>query len=147
MKSIVYSMLICITAACAPAAKIDSSREQTDSLVDDRLFHKWVLEELNGFVITENDYTREAPRIELKLIDGKILGYSGCNNFFGSLVTRGDKIAFEDIGSTKMFCQKSAETEFFKVLSEARRFEIKDLHLLLYSYERNTPAAIFLKVD
>jgi heat shock protein HslJ len=145
-----------ITGLEAPYSVVIQTRKPTDKaytefkgcghdLVDFGLHDIWALRELNGRKITGNDYTREVPRMELNTKDGKILGNTGCNNFFGSLLTRGDKITFSDLGSTKMFCQKSVETEFFKTLGDAERFEIKDLHLLLYN--ESTLIARFQKVD
>ena len=114
-------------------------------LVDYRLHDIWVLKELNTRSITPDDYTKEPPRMELNTRDGKLIGFTGCNNFFGSLLTRGNKITFAELGSTKMFCEKSVETEYLKTLGEVQRFEIKDLYLTLYTGD--TPIARFLKVD
>lgn len=138
-KRSLYCLLILVITACS------SPKPTATSVMDYRLHDIWVLKELNGRVLTVNDYTREAPRMELNTNEGKILGNTGCNNFFGGFLTQGDKITFSDLGSTKMFCEKSVETEFFEALGKTQRFEIKDLHLLLYKDQ--VSIAKFLKVD
>src|SRR4051812_31771227 len=99
----VCGLLILMIVACAPSKPVASST------TDHRLHDIWVLKELNGRKLTQNDYTREAPRIELNTNEGKIMGNTGCNNFFGGFATQGDKIIFSNLGSTKMFCEKSVE--------------------------------------
>ena len=134
-----HYMLMLAIAACS------SSKPTAISATDYRLHDIWVLKELNGKNLTVSDYPREAPRMELNTKEGKVLGNSGCNNFFGSFSSQGEKITFSDLGSTKMFCEKSVETEFFEALAKAQRFQVKDLHLLLYKDE--VLIASFLKVD
>jgi heat shock protein HslJ len=61
-------------------------------------------------------------------------GKGGCNTFGSTITVSGTTISFNDIFSTKMFCEGMQQTEdaFFKLLEKVNRLEIKDKALLLY---------------
>ena len=143
IRQSLYTILILATVACSTPKMKTISTATTSA--DYRLHDIWVLKEMNGKILTTDDYAKEAPRMEINVKDKKVMGYTSCNNFFGGLLTEADKITFSDLASTRMFCEKSVENEFLKALEEAERFEIKDLHLLLYKDQ--TLIAKFLKVD
>ncbi|HEX4876241.1 MAG TPA: META domain-containing protein [Chitinophagaceae bacterium] len=60
-------------------------------------------------------------------------GNGSCNTFGSTITVNGDKIAFSDIFSTKMYCEgvQPTEDKFFQQLNKVNRFEIKDKSLLL----------------
>lgn len=114
-------------------------------LPDYRLHDIWVLKELNGSAITEKDYTREQPRMELNPGEGTVMGVTGCNEFSGQLITHGNVIAFRQLVSTKMACGQSRETDFLQALNAADHFMWEERYLWLY--KGDAVVCKFLKVD
>jgi len=66
--------------------------------------------------------------------DGEIMGYGGCNQFFGSYTQDGETLKIGALASTKKYCADvmDAETKFLRNLQETRRAEATHLQLKLY---------------
>ncbi|MGB3548581.1 MAG: copper resistance protein NlpE N-terminal domain-containing protein [Saprospiraceae bacterium] len=106
---------------------------------------KWQLTELNGKKITEADYARERPYLEFQEADGRVGGYAGCNNMFGSYETMdGMRITFSQLGMTKMACQRGMDTEsrLSEVLNTADNYSLSGTTLTL-NKARMAPLARF----
>ncbi|MGF1638714.1 MAG: META domain-containing protein, partial [Cyclobacteriaceae bacterium] len=87
------------------------------------LHNSWVLTHLNGIAPKSNEISREKPRLEINLIDKRVYGHSGCNNFNGPLVLSGNKIDFKSpMAMTKMACPGDLETRFIKALQETDNY-------------------------
>ncbi|MBL0740102.1 META domain-containing protein [Chryseolinea lacunae] len=114
-------------------------------LPDYRLHDIWVLKELNGKAITEKDYTREQPRMELNPSEGTVMGVTGCNEFSGQLITHGNVIAFRQLVNTKMACGQSREKDFLQTLNAADHFTCEERYLWLF--KGDVAVCKFLKVD
>jgi heat shock protein HslJ len=115
-------------------------------LVDYKLHDIWVLKELgDGAAVTEKDFASERPRMELNPGAGTILGYTGCNEFSGKLITQGNAIAFEQLTRTQLACTSPVEALFMKALQEADRFEWGERRLRLF--KGGALLCQFLKVD
>ena len=61
-------------------------------------------------------------------------GNGSCNSFGSSFTISGNTISFNNIFSTKMYCEGVQQTEdaFFKLLDKVNRFEVRDKELILY---------------
>ncbi len=90
----------------------------------------WVLETLDGQLV---DRSKPRPLLELYPGENRISGTGGCNDFFGQMTAKGWDISFQNIGTTKMFCQELMDTEhrFLKQLAMVNSYQIKDLKLIL----------------
>jgi len=66
--------------------------------------------------------------------DGEIVGYGGCNNFFGQYTQDGTKLKIGALASTKKYCQDvmDAEAEFIQILQAARVADGTHKDLKLY---------------
>ena len=99
---------------------------------------KWVLDSYND---GNEAIVSVIAGTEITLIfnkEGEISGSAGCNNYFSSYETDGDKCSFGLIGSTKMFCNEpkgimEQESTYLKLLESAAgcriegdRFTIQD---------------------
>lgn len=91
---------------------------------------KWVLKSL-----FEKDVTslKEPITLNLDLQKHEVAGFAGCNKYFGKFTTDKSSLKFQEIGSTKMFCQETmgTEMEFMTALEQVESFDIRDNTLLL----------------
>lgn len=69
------------------------------------------------------------------LADGKVGGFSGCNNFAGSYEATGGKLQLSALAVTKKACidNQDEETIVLKALTETTEYKILDENLLLIS--------------
>ena len=86
---------------------------------------KWKLVELNGKVVTNT--SNKEYYINLDSKTGKFAAFAGCNKIFGSFVMKAaTKLAFSNIGSTKMACpEMTTETNFNKALTKVDNYMIE----------------------
>ncbi len=86
---------------------------------------KWKLVELNGKAVTNT--SNKEYYINLDSKTGKFAAFAGCNKIFGSFVMKATtKLAFSNIGSTKMSCpEMSTETNFNKALTKVDNYMIE----------------------
>ena len=93
----------------------------------------WKLIEVDGVAVKAPEDRKEAHMI-LKPGEARVNGNAGCNNFFGSWESAGDKVTFGQVGSTMMACQHGMDTEqaFLAALGEANRHQITGLIMELY---------------
>ncbi len=54
--------------------------------------------------------------------EGRVFGTTDCNNFNGSYAVAGDKIKFDALASTLMFCEDSQEADFTKAVASSTSF-------------------------
>ncbi|MFH6767598.1 META domain-containing protein [Gaetbulibacter aquiaggeris] len=81
--------------------------------------------ELNGTYVIKSlqneDVSAYGLEVNFNAEKQKITGFSGCNRFFGNYTLSEKSITFGALGSTKMFCEKEAntvETNLFEALSK-----------------------------
>ena len=83
-----------------------------------------------GEVVQESSATMLFPEQD------KVVGNSGCNRYFGSVLVDGSAISFGDAGATMMACPEplmQQEQAFFAALSSIVRGEIDaESHLVLF---------------
>lgn len=93
----------------------------------------WKLLEVEGEPVTTPEGRKEAHMI-LSADDSRVKGNAGCNNFFGSWQSDGEKVTFGAMGSTMMACPQGMDTEqaFLAALGEANRHTISGLIMDLF---------------
>ena len=92
----------------------------------------WLLLELRGAFVWLPAGER-TPFLTFVRREGKVTGYSGCNEFFGSYDLRGTALTFGTLGATRRFCAGAAgdvEQAFLEVLSKVRTWRIEEGTLL-----------------
>ena len=126
---LILTIFLCL-AACAqsdsggtPANTVAESTE--DGLKPDvpLVNTYWKLVELNGGTVQPGEGK------ELHMIlkgDDRVGGYSGCNQFMGSVTVSGDSLSLGPIAGTRRMCEGSMdqESEFLQTLENAHRFAI-----------------------
>ena len=108
----------------------------------------WVLIELNGKPVVAASAQREAPRLEIMLTEGRVVGTTGCNRLNGSVKADTRRIQFEPLATTKMACLDDAgttENDFLTALREPLTYRVGEGRLTLL--RNNAPVLVFRKVD
>lgn len=61
-------------------------------------------------------------------------GNGGCNQFGGTYIIEGEKLAVKNVFATEMYCQEfhSQEENFFRLLQQVNRYDVKDSVLHMY---------------
>jgi heat shock protein HslJ len=108
------------------------------------------LEDTRWQLIMLSDFPEVLPATDKEVYiifeEGKISGFAGCNSFFGSYSSRNETIKIENIGSTKMYCEKTMalETAFLQALTNADKFTVTGVMMELH--QGNTQLARFQAV-
>jgi heat shock protein HslJ len=86
----------------------------------------WTLVELMGKPIPDTPVRKEMY-LMLRKDQNRVEGNGGCNAFSGTYILKNNEISFGPLVSTKMFCPGiEYENDFFKALSTANHYYIKD---------------------
>ena len=70
-----------------------------------RLYDNWVLEELKGNKVSNDNFANELPLIEINAFNKKIRGYAGCGCINETLFQKYELLRFTNIISTRMACE------------------------------------------
>jgi heat shock protein HslJ len=93
---------------------------------------QWRLTELNGRKIENTK-----AYLEIAAAESRMSGNTGCNRMFGAVtVKRNNRITFDRIGATRMFCSGEAgivESEFTRALESIKRYAATSRTLDLYA--------------
>jgi putative lipoprotein len=129
-KLLSISAIILCLAACAPdesggtraVVATESAAQDTKPDVSLRNTY-WKLVELNGGPVGPGE--GKDLHMILKAED-QVNGYSGCNQFMGSVTVSGDGLAFGPIAGTRRMCEGTMDQEmaFLQALENAHRFAI-----------------------
>jgi heat shock protein HslJ len=91
---------------------------------------EWRLEDLGGRGVLD--------RVEATLVfpeAGRVAGNSSCNRFFGSYTLMQDRVAFGQLGGTRMACPEAVseqETRYLDALQKAQRLEVQGKTMLMH---------------
>lgn len=87
-------------------------------------------EQADAFTVTFNE-------------SGDFNGTTDCNNFFGSYETEGNSLIFGPMGSTKMYCEGSQESDFINSFAQADNFMIDDEGTLVIMLKLEAGSMLF----
>ncbi|MBI9065172.1 MAG: META domain-containing protein [Marinilabiliaceae bacterium] len=105
----------------------NSSNEQMRTQKASEVFietNKWELTRFNEQSPAEAGFADRTPNLVINMQESKIGGFSGCNSFGGKVAIEENKITFNQVFSTKMFCEGIPEPEFFKLLNNTLTYSI-----------------------
>jgi len=98
----------------------------------------WKLVELNGEAI-DMEKSQQAPELSMISEEDRLVGFSGCNQFFGDYTVDGDDLGLEVHGMTRMACPPcyggDLEQAFVGTLESTTHYTIHGRTLELYSGE------------
>lgn len=107
----------------------------TATLVDT----SWRLTLLGNEVI-DNPPNERAVQFALQSKNLLVTGFAGCNRLMGRYVLAGDRLKFDQLGGTKMFCDGRMELEgkFLGALAQVARWRINGATLELLDADGRT---------
>lgn len=115
-------------------------------VTDSRLHDIWVLEKLNGKMISITDFIQELPNLEINSSTNSFLGFAGCNRMYGMLFFERGLLRFTNIITTRMACpSNNKESEFLKALQSSTSYKVENRRLTLSNPSVET--LVFKKVD
>lgn len=120
---------VALVYSCKSAKDTKSTTSSTETSIEKKLQQSWVLENLNGKVITEKDFT-VFPK--LIITPSTFSGSTGCNAFKGNLLSKGaEQVQFLNLTSETKKCDAKKEGEFLQLLRTNSGYSIKDGKLFL----------------
>lgn len=112
----------------------------------ERIHDIYVLTSLELEQVDKAYYPAGRPNLEINITENKIMGFSGCNNFFGDIINITEsKIELGAVAATKKYCQGVNENIFFEKLNQVNTYKIENLELFLYNNDELLMT--FKKVD
>ena len=120
------ALLVC---SCKSTKETKSTASVNENSVEKKLQQTWILENLNGKVITDKDFS-SSPKIVIA--PSAFSGSTGCNAVKGNLVSKGEgKIQFSNFTTETKKCDAKKEGELLQLLKTTSGYSIKDNKLFL----------------
>lgn len=105
------------------------------------VFGEWDLAKINGQAIVKTDDIT-MPFIGFNQQEDRIYGNTGCNSFFGTMITDStnvDALSFDNMGSTKMMCANmEVEDALLAALAQVKAIEYNAEQLQLKDANNQT---------
>ncbi|WP_297337280.1 META domain-containing protein [Algoriphagus sp.] len=90
----------------------------------------WALSSILGQGLNLTEFSGGVPTLDF-LDEGRLAGYSGCNNFSGSFRLEGTSLELDPGAITKKACPGNGEQEFLEALSRVSNLQISKEKLIL----------------
>ena len=105
----------------------------------------WTLQQLNGKLVTPENFGQELPYIDIHTEIGSFTGFGGCNRMKGTVgLFEPGTISFSNVIETKMICvDGNQEGNFMRALRSATSYKLKNN--MLYLYKETAVILIFKK--
>lgn len=140
------SYKVSITLKRETATEFQNLEGCGDYKTDYRLHDIWVLENLNGKIITKEDFRKELPIMEIQAAENTFSGFAGCNRMNGTLFFEKSLLRFTNVAITRMMCEPSnKEAEFLKALQSSTTYFIGNNRLTLSN--PSEILTVFKKID
>jgi heat shock protein HslJ len=105
----------------------------------------WILDNLGGASVTSSNFANGAPWMELNIGKTEMAGNSGCNGVGGTVYASSDMILFNNLISTKIFCENVDEGKLFSAYDNTRAWTIENERLFLYDAKGGIVLASFIR--
>lgn len=150
MKKLLFIvLLVLVSSVYSQDEKIlQKAVDLTADSIDYRIDNIWALSKFKGEEINKELFKKTKPYIEIKILQKRLGGNTGCNEFFVSSEITGSKIVIgSDITLTKMACEDMGfEIDFIQAI-KGRSYEYKTDGLNLYFSEGDKVIMEFRKID
>ncbi|REG85393.1 META domain-containing protein [Algoriphagus antarcticus] len=122
-KTLSFGLIFLLFASCGSTKAINPLNLLTGN--------SWTLSSLMGKGLDMNQFAGGIPSLAF-LEDGKLSGFSGCNNFSGNFSLEGTGIELDPGAMTKKMCPGSGEQDYISALGKVGDLKIgKDKLTLL----------------
>ena len=81
-KILMLFVAVSLACSCKSSKTTNSTAATNENAIEKKLQQTWILENLNGKVITEKDFSN-APKLQMS--SSSFFGSTGCNGIKGSL--------------------------------------------------------------
>jgi len=103
----------------------------------------WKLKTLVGKEVEMTPNQTKEIYFILKLNENRVVGFVGCNSFFGSYqLLKGSRIKFSHLGLTKIYCPGVNEAEFISIFELTDNYTIKE-DVLFLNVGKRASLAVF----
>lgn len=114
---------------------------------DYRLNNIWAIEDINNKNLNEIEFMKGQPYIEINVIENRISGHDGCNNFMGGFRFEKGYLAIGNLAGTRMACPNmDISNEISKVLSD-KKLTYKFKGRKLYFIDRDKTVMTLKNID
>lgn len=121
--------ILATLAFSCKSTKGTHSTVSAEGSVEKKLQQTWILENLNGKVMTEKDF---AAMPKIVLTPAAFSGSTGCNAIKGNLSSKGEKqIQFLNLTSETKKCDSKKEAEFLQLLRTNSGYSVENNKLFL----------------
>ncbi|MDQ6470640.1 META domain-containing protein [Flavobacterium sp. LHD-80] len=118
--------LVCSCKSTKDTKVVTSTNENS---IEKKLQQTWILENLNGKVITEKDFSN-FPKIVMS--SSTFSGSTGCNAVNGNLFSKGTgQVQFTNLTSETKKCDAKKEVEFLQLLRTTSGYSVENNKLFL----------------
>ena len=101
---------------------------------------------MNGEKVSENNFQKSLPMLEINSAENTFMGFAGCNQMNGKLFSEKSLLRFTNISTTKMMCpQGNKESEFLAALRSSTTYFIENNRLQLSNIDGLL--LVFKKID
>jgi len=149
MKTQIFTLLMIALLAVSCSATKKTKQQAMDDTTDTTIIgSEWELAIFDGKPVSPAPNQQQATHFILQK-DGKVMGFTGCNNFNGSYtLEEGKNIRFSKMASTKKYCPDLPVEEygFLQVFEQTDNYLVNGNTLMLNA-ANNAPLAIFTKSD
>nr|WP_317631693.1 META domain-containing protein [uncultured Flavobacterium sp.] len=134
-KKLAFIFIICSLFMINCSASDGIKRSEID-------LTSWKLEKLNGKKFVDTTYN--VPQINF-LIDFRVSGNDGCNDYMGKYILEESKLSFYKMAATKMHCKGVNDNEYNMALNSVTNLKVEDDVLILFA--NDTEVLEFLKTE
>lgn len=128
-KILMLFIAVSLTYSCKSTKGTNSVAGTNEKAVEKKLQQTWILENLNGKVITEKDFS-SFPKLEIA--SSTFSGSTGCNAIKGNLLSKADgQVQFLNLTSETKKCDAKKEGEFLQLLRTTSGYSIENNKLYL----------------
>lgn len=128
-KILMLFIAVSLAYSCKSTKGTNSVAGTNEKAVEKKLQQTWILENLNGKVITEKDFS-SFPKVEIA--SSTFSGSTGCNAIKGNLLSKADgQVQFLNLTSETKKCDAKKEGEFLQLLRTTSGYSIENNKLYL----------------
>ncbi|MBF4493199.1 META domain-containing protein [Flavobacterium sp. JLP] len=130
MKRILMLFIaVSLTYSCKSSKEVNSTASTTEKSIEKKLQQTWVLENLNGKIVTEKDFST-LPKITMNA--STFSGFTGCNAIKGNLLSKGEgQVQFTSLSLETKKCDAKKEGEFVQLLRTNSGYSVENNKLYL----------------